>query len=166
MYLAGCLPYGDISDCFGSLDHELLLTTLSEKIHDGRFIKLIRKLLDAGYLEDWRYHQTLSGVPQGSIASPVLSNILLDKLDTFVSTVLIPHYTRGERRERNKEYIRLLKRADRRRKQGQKEAAQKIKAQMQQLPSQDTHDPNYRRLRYIRYADDFGLAFIGPNSEA
>jgi retron-type reverse transcriptase len=58
---------GDISDCFGSLNHELLLTTLREKIHDGRFIKLISKLLDAGYLEDWRYNQTLSGVPQGSL---------------------------------------------------------------------------------------------------
>src|SRR5882762_6161136 len=157
---------GDISDCFGSLDHELLLTTLSEKIHDGRFIKLISKLLDAGYLEDWRYNQTLSGVPQGSIASPILSNILLDKLDSFVSTVLIPQYTRGEKRKRNKEYDRLAWRACQLRKQGQKEAAQKIKAQMQRLPSLNTHDPNYRRLRYIRYADDFGLAFLGPKSEA
>ncbi len=157
---------GDISDCFGSLDHELLLTTLSEKIHDGRFIKLISKLLDAGYLEDWRYNQTLSGVPQGSIASPILSNILLDKLDSFVSTVLIPHYTRGEKRKRNKEYDRLAWRVCQLRKQGQKEAAQKRKAQMQRLPSLNTHDPNYRRLRYIRYADDFGLAFIGPKSEA
>ncbi len=157
---------GDISDCFGSLDHELLLTTLSEKIHDGRFIKLISKLLDAGYLEDWRYHQTLSGVPQGSIASPILSNILLNKLDSFVSTVLIPHYTRGEKRKRNNAYDRLAGRVYRLRKQEQKEAARKIKAQMQKLPSLDTHDPDYRRLRYIRYADDFGLAFIGPKSEA
>jgi group II intron reverse transcriptase/maturase len=157
---------GDISDCFGSLDHELLLTTLSENIHDGRFIKLISKLLDAGYLEDWRYHQTLSGVPQGSIASPILSNILLDKLDSFVSRVLIPQYTRGEKRKRNKEYDRLAWRVCQLRKQGQIKAAQKIKAQMQRLPSLNTHDPNYRRLRYIRYADDFGLAFIGPKSEA
>src|SRR6266516_1505580 len=157
---------GDISDCFGSLDHELLLTTLSEKIHDGRFIKLISKLLDAGYLEDWRYNQTLSGVPQGSVASPILSNILLDKLDTFVTTVLIPQYTRGEKRKLNHEYDRLAGRVYRLRKQGQKEAAEKIKAQMQRLPSRDTRDPDYRRLRYTRYADDFGLAFIGPKAEA
>ena len=58
---------GDISDCFGSLSHELLISLLSEKIHDGRFIRLVKQLLDAGYLEDWKYHQTLSGVPQGSI---------------------------------------------------------------------------------------------------
>jgi retron-type reverse transcriptase len=157
---------GDISDCFGSLNHELLLTTLSEKIHDGRFIKLISNLLDAGYLEDWRYNQTLSGVPQGSVASPILSNILLDKLDSFVTTVLIAQYTRGEKRKPNHEYDRLAWRVCQLRKQGQKEAAQKIKAHMQRLPSRDTRDPDYRRLRYTRYADDFGLACIGPKSEA
>lgn len=137
-----------------------------EKIHDGRFIKLISKLLDAGYLEDWQYNQTLSGVPQGSIASPILSNILLDKLDSFVSTVLIPQYTRGKKRRRNEAYDRLAGRVCRLRKQGQKEAARKMKAHMQKLPSLDTRDPEYRGLRYIRYADDFGLAFRGPKSEA
>ncbi len=60
---------GDISDCFGSLSHELLISALSENIHDGRFLALLKKLLDAGYLEDWSYHQTLSGVPQGSIGA-------------------------------------------------------------------------------------------------
>src|SRR5947208_2219831 len=98
---------GDISDCFGSLSHELILSALSEKIHDGRFLHLMKKLLDAGYLEDWKYHRTLSGVPQGSIVSPILSNILLDKLDTFVETVLIPQYTRGEKRKLNQEYVKL-----------------------------------------------------------
>jgi retron-type reverse transcriptase len=81
---------GDICACFDKLDHDLLLSTLSEHIHDGRFLHLVKKLLDAGYLEDWKFNQTLSGVPQGSIVSPVLSTILLDKLDQFVETVLIP----------------------------------------------------------------------------
>src|SRR5437588_8751771 len=58
---------GDISKCFDSLDHKLLISTLSERIHDGRFIHLVQKLLDAGYLEDWKFNQTLSGVPQGSL---------------------------------------------------------------------------------------------------
>src|SRR5260370_21377240 len=52
---------GDISDCFGSLSHELILSALSEKIHDGRFLHLMKKLLDAGYVEDWKFHRTLSG---------------------------------------------------------------------------------------------------------
>ena len=140
--------------------------TLSEKIHDGRFLHLMRKLLEAGYLEDWKYHQSLSGVPQGSIVSPVLSNILLNKLDRFVETVLIPHYTRGEKRKPNKDYANLISRAHRLFKQGQKEAAQTLRKQAQQLPAMDTHDPGYRRLKYCRYADDFALAFIGPKWEA
>src|SRR5437016_2066320 len=71
----------DIAQCFEKLDHELLIERLSERIQDNRFIRLIRGLLDAGYLEDWTFHQTLSGVPQGGIVSPLLSNLLLDKLD-------------------------------------------------------------------------------------
>src|SRR5260221_214110 len=157
---------GDIADCFGSLSHELLISALSEKIQDGRFLHLMRKLLDAGYLEDWTFNQTLSGVPQGSIVSPVLSNILLDKLDQFVETVLIPQYTRGTERKPNKEYVRLMNRAYNLFKKGQKEAAQEARKQAQKLPSLDPYDPNYRRLKYCRYADDFALAFIGPKSEA
>ena len=69
---------GDISDCFGSLDHQIMVATLAEHIHDGRFLRLIESMLKAGYLEDWRWNATLSGAPQGGIASPVLSNIYLD----------------------------------------------------------------------------------------
>jgi group II intron reverse transcriptase/maturase len=157
---------GDIADCFGSLDHELILSTLGEHIQDGRFLGLVKKLLDAGYLEDWKLNKTLSGVPQGSILSPVLSNILLSKLDRFVETTLIPQYTRGKRRKPNKAYERLEVQVRRLRQKGQMEAARKLKQQAQRLPSIETHDPNYRRLRYCRYADDFALAFIGPKEEA
>jgi retron-type reverse transcriptase len=138
---------------------------LSENIHDGRFLALLRKLLDAGYLEEWKYQQTLSGVPQGSMVSPVLSNILLDKLDTFVETVLIPHYNTGDKRRPHKEYGNLLGRAKGLFNQGQKEAAQRVRRQAQRLPSHDTQDANYRRLRYCRYADDFVLGFTGPKAE-
>lgn len=157
---------GDIADCFGSLDHELILSTLGEHIQDGRFLGLVKKLLDAGYLEEWKLNKTLSGVPQGSILSPVLSNILLSKLDRFVETTLIPRYTKGERRKLNPAYERLRIQVHRLRKKGQMEAARKCKQQAQQLPSVETHDPDYRRLRYCRYADDFALAFTGPKEEA
>ena len=69
---------------------------LAEKIHDNRFLRLIRNMLKAGYLEDWEYHETLSGCPQGGVVSPVLSNIYLHKLDKYVERELIPQYTRGE----------------------------------------------------------------------
>ena len=95
---------GDISDCFGSFSHDILLGILAEKIRDNRFLRLIRNMLKAGYLEDWQYHDTLSGVPQGGVVSPVLSNIYLHKLDEFVEKELIPRYTRGERRKKNPGY--------------------------------------------------------------
>src|SRR2546425_2905475 len=157
---------GDISKCFDKLDHELLLQTLGEKIHDGRFINLMRKLFDAGYMEDWTFNETLSGVPQGGIVSPILANILLDKLDKFVETVLIPKYTKGVKREKNGEYDRLMTNSLRLRKRGRVEEAEARRKQAQKLPSQDMNDPDYRRLRYVRYADDFLLGYIGPKSEA
>ena len=157
---------GDIADCFGSLNHQLILKTLAEHIQDGRFLNLVKKLLDAGYLEDWKFNKTLSGVPQGSILSPILSNLLLSKLDKFVETTLLPQYNKGEQRKRNRTYNKLMDQAAYLRRKGRKEEAQRLKHQAQKLPSKDPYDPDYRRLRYCRYADDFVLAFIGPKEEA
>ena len=80
------------------IDHSILLNILREKFHDNRFVRLIERLLKAGYLEDWKYNQTYSGVPQGSIVSPILSNLVLDRLDRYVEDELIPQYTLGKRR--------------------------------------------------------------------
>lgn len=157
---------GDIAQCFDKLSHELLIETLKEHIHDGRFIKLMQELLDAGYMEDWTFNRTLSGVPQGGIVSPLLANILLDKLDKFVENVLIPHYTRGAKRKSNFAYHRLIALSQSQRKRGNIEKAEELRNQAQTMPSTITNDPDYRRLRYVRYADDFLLGFIGPKSEA
>ena len=109
---------GDISDCFGSLDHEILLSALAERIHDGRFLRLLRNMLQAGYLEDWVWNATLSGAPQGGVASPVLSNIYLHRLDSFVEKVLIPEYTRGDSRAPSPEYYEAAKQLARLRRRG------------------------------------------------
>jgi group II intron reverse transcriptase/maturase len=157
---------GDISDCFGSLDHEILLGILAEKIHDNRFLRLIRNMLKAGYLEDWEYHDTLSGAPQGGTVSPILSNIYLHKLDEFVERELIPQYTRGATRAANPAYRQadaLLRRARRR---GDRTEARRLALEMRTLPSTDPTDPGYRRLKYRRYADDVLLGFTGPKAEA
>jgi hypothetical protein len=131
-----------------------MIETLSERIHDNRFLRLVRNMLTAGYLEDWRWGATLSGTPQGGVASPVLSSIYLHKLDQFVETVLIPEYTRGDRRARNPAYLDLQNQLAKARRRGDRDQARSLRRQMVSLPSADPHDPGYRRLRYCRYADD------------
>ena len=160
------LVEGDITDCFGSLDHETMVEILAEKIHDNRFLRLIKQMLQAGYLEDWVWNATLSGAPQGGVVSPVLSNIYLHRLDDFVETVLIPEYTRGKRRASNPAYYRLRSAARRARARGDRAQARELRARQRSLPSSDPNDPGYRRLRYVRYADDTLLGFTGPKAEA
>ncbi|MFC7219777.1 reverse transcriptase domain-containing protein [Streptomyces polyrhachis] len=157
---------GDIADCFGSLDHQVLLSILGEKIHDQRFLRLVRNMLKAGYLEDWKWGATLSGAPQGGVASPVLSNIYLHKLDEFVEKVLVPEYTRGKRRARNPAYLELQNLLAKGRRCGDRAQARALRQRMVSLPSADPNDPAYRRLRYVRYADDHLLGFTGPKAEA
>jgi group II intron reverse transcriptase/maturase len=157
---------GDISDCYGSLDHQILLSILAEKIDDQRFLRLMRNMLKAGYLEDWVRHDTLSGVPQGGVASPILSCIYLDKLDKFVEQELIPQYTRGASRILNPEYREIANRLRNARRHGDRAQARELGKRLRGLPSRDPMDPGYRRLKYIRYADDQLLGFIGPKAEA
>ena len=157
---------GDIKGCFDNIDHEVLLSLLGEKLHDNRFLRLLKYLLKAGYLEEWRYGRTLSGTPQGGVVSPILANIYLDRLDKFVENVLTPAHTRGEARRRNPAWGALSGQAWYHGQRGHHEQALTLRKQMQQLPSGDPYDPGYRRLRYVRYADDFVLGLIGPKAEA
>jgi group II intron reverse transcriptase/maturase len=145
---------GDISGCFDSIDHQILMSILKEKLHDNRFLRLIHNLLKAGYLEDWRYHRTQSGTPQGGIVSPILANIYLDKLDQFVQKVLLPQYNHKEKRNRNLAYASIQSKALRLKKMGYRKEAAKLRKQQLQLPYRDPNDEEYRRLRYVRYADD------------
>jgi group II intron reverse transcriptase/maturase len=157
---------GDISDCFGSLDHEVMTSILGEKIHDGRFLRLIGNMLKAGYLEDWRWHATLSGAPQGGVASPVLSNIYLDRLDQYIEKTLLPQYNQGKRRRTNRAYQVIEYAIAKARRHGDREAVRALRLRRRSVPSQDPDDPDYRRLRYVRYADDWLLGFAGPRREA
>jgi group II intron reverse transcriptase/maturase len=157
---------GDISDCFGSLDHSIMIEILAEKIHDNRFLRLVRNMLTAGYLEDWRYNATLSGAPQGGVVSPILSSIYLHKLDVFVETVLIPQYTQGTLRRANPAYTAIRAALQRARRRGDRVEARRLQQRLRSTPSKDPHDPRYRRLRYTRYADDHLLGFVGPKAEA
>jgi group II intron reverse transcriptase/maturase len=157
---------GDLSACFDRIDHSVLEAILQERFYDNRFLPLMRGLLQAGYVAEWRYHATHSGVPQGGVVSPIFSNLALDRLDTYVETHLIPAYTRGHRRRTNPPSVRLTVQASEARKRGEWQRARMLRQQAQCLPSRDPQDPNFRRLWYVRYADDFLLGRSGSKCEA
>lgn len=157
---------GDIKGFFDNIDHQILLSILREKIHDERFIRLIGNLLKAGYLEDWNFCPTRSGTPQGGIISPILSNIYLDRLDQYVQAELKPKHTRGERRQRTQESRQIEHLLAKARKSGDKKAIQRWRKIQRETPRHPFHDPDYARLRYVRYADDFLLGFAGTKQEA
>jgi len=166
----------DIEGYFDNIDHQKLVELLEKKIDDKKFVNVIRKMAQAGYVEDWKYHNTYSGTPQGGIISPILANIYLHELDGYVET-LISNCNKGKRRSENLEYGNILKQTSRLNKKIDQEMnpetrasllAQKKTLQRQtlQMSSKNQHDPYYRRLRYCRYADDFVLGAICPKSEA
>jgi retron-type reverse transcriptase len=132
----------------------------------NRLLRLVGQMLRAGYLEDWVWNATLSGVPQGGVLSPCLSNIYLDRLDKFVETVLMPGYNRGVLRKHNPEYQRVQYALARARNRDDHDAVRALRKQQRGLPSHDPRDPGYRRLRYVRYADDILLGFTGPKADA
>src|SRR5205807_3025713 len=119
---------------FDSLDHRVMLETLSEKIHDGRFLRLVKGMLSAGYLEDWRWKSTLSGAPQGGVASPILSNIYLDRLDKIVEQQLLPDYNRGRTRRRNPDYGHVTSEIKRAQRRGDPAATRELRKQRRALP--------------------------------
>jgi group II intron reverse transcriptase/maturase len=157
---------GDIKGCFDNIQHRTLLDIIQRKIHDGRFVALIGRFLTAGYLEDWRYYRTYSGTPQGGVVSPILSNIYLSELDSFVERELIPAYTKSDKRKLNRDYERYRSRSKKAKAKGKMDEARRWAKIASSLPSHDTHDPDYRRLRYIRYADDFLLGLVGTKEDA
>ena len=151
---------------FDTMNHEVLVAILSEKIHDHRFLRLIRHLLESGYLEEWKFNTTLSGCPQGGVISPILSNIYLDKFDQYVEKTLLPAYTRGKKRVPNPEYGTLRAKERWQKRLGNYEEAKKLRKQYQKLSSYSQDDDTYRRLFYVRYADDTLFGFAGPRQEA
>ncbi|CYU07518.1 group II intron reverse transcriptase/maturase [Streptococcus suis] len=157
---------GDISSYFDTIGHDVLITMLSRQIQDGRFIRLIKNMLEAGYLDDWKFHKTISGTPQGGVISPLLANIYLHQFDKWVGEELIPQYTRGKKQKANSAYNRLSRRIKCYQDKGDYKKAHQLIVERRNLPSVDTYDTSYRRLRYVRYADDFILGFTGSKAEA
>ena len=157
---------GDISKYFDTIDHAVLLKILEKNIHDGRFIRLVSNMLKAGYLEDWKFNQTISGTPQGGVISPLLANIYLNEFDQWIEKVLIPDNTRGKRQKANPAYSRMNAEISKARKSGDIQTAHRLEVERRNIPSVDPYDKNYRRCRYVRYADDFLIGFTGSKADA
>lgn len=154
---------GDIKGCYDHIDHQLLMKILERKIQDPSLLKLIEQLLKAGYMEDWTYHKTYSGTPQGGILSPLLANIYLNELDQFVTNHLLATYNREKCR---KPYQPRKILANKLRAITDAKERQALRKQFVNMPFGDPNDPDFRRIRYVRYADDFILGFSGPKAEA
>ena len=155
---------GDIAKCFDTIDHDILIAILGKSIKDNRFLRLVKNMLDAGYLEDWKYHKSLSGTPQGGIISPILANIYMNGFDEWLENELLPKYNAGKRQKSNSEYNKVTRKIAKCYESGDAESARTLKIERRNIPSVNTYDKNYRRLRFVRYADDFILGFTDRKS--
>lgn len=170
----------DVVGYFDNIKHDLLIKILEKRIDDKRFIKLLKNMLKAGYMEDWIFRPTFSGTPQGGIVSPILANIYLHELDSFLQD-LKARYDRGKFKAENPKYRSLTQRIYERRRKITRLSLEDnnlmkinaIKKEVRQLinerftmRSRDGLDPKYRRLQFCRYADDFIIGIIGPKKEA
>ena len=170
---------GDIELCFDSFDHHVLIDILRRRIADEYFIALMWKLLKAGYMEQWTYNHSYSGTPQGSGVSPLLANIYLNELDVFLEKYK-GNFEKGNRTKENPIYkqekrkfhaiqnenARIWNELDEQSKAEALKMQRQQRRVMQKLPSKVTADPNFKRLRYCRYADDFIIGVIGSKQDA
>ncbi|MFR3144966.1 MAG: reverse transcriptase/maturase family protein [Eubacterium callanderi] len=170
---------GDIHACFDSFNHHTLILLLRKRIDDEAFIQLIWKFLKAGYMEQWSYNRTYSGVPQGSGVSPVLANVYLHEFDKFMEDYA-QTFNQGKKKKINPEYNKALKRASYYRRKGKEkwfdltpeeriERTKKLKALealQRELTPALPMDEAYKRIQYVRYADDFIIGVIGSKKDA
>ena len=151
---------GDITGCFDNVDHDILLKILSRKISDGRFLELIRRFLKAGYFEFHQVKNSLSGVPQGGIISPILSNIYLHEFDVYMEE-LAKKVNAGKEKKANPAYRKLEGRRCYCLKTKRYDEAAELLQKMRQIPSKEQMDCDYTRMKYVRYADDFIICVDG-----
>lgn len=170
----------DIKNFFDSINHEKLVEILAKKIDDKRAINAIKGMLKAGYMEDWKYNSTYSGTPQGGVISPILANSYLHELDTFMEIMTV-WFNKGETRRRNPEYSNLQYRTNLLTKEYKRlkeknahkdvlknclEKRRNLVMSKQRMTLGDPFDANYKRLQYVRYADDFIIGVIGSKADA
>ena len=166
---------GDIKGFFDNIDHNVLVDILKERIADERFIRLIRKFLKAGYVEQWHYHHTYSGTPQGGIISPILANIYLDKFDKYMNEYA-DKFNKGKEKRLNPQYLKVIRQMNNLRRKIKRckdeikieqyeTEYRKLKREALDMPCRMDMDETYRRVKYVRYADDFLIGIIGSKAD-
>ena len=166
---------GDIKGFFDNIDHDVLIEIMKGRIADDRFLRLIRKFLNAGYMEEWQFNKTYSGTPQGGIISPILANIYLDKFDKYMDEYA-NKFNKGTVRSRNKDICKLNSRVHYLKRRINEVEDVNVRTRMVEelhekqkliltMPSGNDMDVNFRRLKYVRYADDFLIGVIGTKNE-
>ena len=166
---------GDIKGFFDNIDHNVLIEIMKGRIADDRFLRLIRKFLNAGYMEEWQFNKTYSGTPQGGIISPILANIYLDKFDKYMDEYA-NKFNKGTVRSRNKDICKLNSRVHYLKRRINEVEDVNVRTRMVEelhekqkliltMPSGNDMDVNFRRLKYVRYADDFLIGVIGTKNE-
>ncbi len=165
---------GDIKACFDNFDHHVLINILRRRIKDEKFLALMWKFLKAEYMEQWEYHKTYSGTPQGSGMSPVLANIYLSELDAFIEEYKARFDSGSSQRNPSKEYGKVNRRYRKAKKKldagnPSKEDIREFKEAQQaklSIPYADALDNSFKRIQYNRYADDFIVGVIGSKQDA
>lgn len=164
---------GDIEACFDSFDHHVLIGLLRKRIRDEQFISLMWKFLKAGYMEQWTYHRTYTGTPQGSGMSPILANIYLSELDRFLERYTARFNTPEKRRSTSEEhgkaqhqYRKARRMLEANRNPETVAAFKKAQKRLLDTPYRPVMEIDYKRLQYCRYADDFVIGIVGSKSDA
>ena len=171
---------GDIKACFDSFDHQVLISLLRRRIQDEYFISLMWKFFKAGYMEQWDYHQTYSGTAQGSGISPILANAYLNELDNYMAEYKAKFDVGNTLHRPSKEYRslylkynyeckkyrlnrNLMTSAER---ANSVNGLKKLRKEVMKIPYYPALDPDFKRLQYNRYADDFLIGIIGSKEDA
>jgi len=172
---------GDIEACFDSFDHHVIINLLKQRIDDEKLIALMWKFLKSGYMEQWEYHKSYDGVPQGSGISPILSNIYLHELDMFMEEYKTEFDVGSSMRQKfTRKYNIARHKVERYKLKGKvnwdslsdderKTRAKTLKAYKREMLSTTAAEPkdeSYKTIQYVRYADDFIIGVIGSQSDA
>ena len=142
--------------------HKILLRTLNKRITCSKFLALIKNSLKAGFVEDGKFHESNLGIFQGNITSPILNNIYLHDLDLFMLS-LCESFNKGKSHRKNPVYRNILYKISK------LDDTSKIKALRRDLwkvCSKDPLDPDFKRLLYTRYVDDFVVGVVGSRKDA